>query len=104
MPLIPLCPASELKAKGAQAEMAVCILIHLEMFVCVHSLLKRLRAHYFLRLENKGKSFSVRLLLECEIHSSVHNSGACTLPPSICWFCSVSLRVLLQTGVTGCTS
>lgn len=104
MPLIPLCPASELKAKGAQAEMAICILIHLEMFVCAHGLLKHLCARYFLRLENKEKSFSVRLLLECEIHSAVHNSGACTLPINLLVLHSVSLRVLLQIGVTGCTN
>lgn len=98
MPLIPLCPASELKARGAQAEMAICISIHLEMFVCAHSLLKHLHAHYFLRLENKEKSFSVRLLLECEIHSAVHNSGACTLSSLICWLCSVSLRYSCRLG------
>lgn len=55
MPLISLCPAAELKAKGAQAEMSICILIHLEMFVCVHRLLKLLCAHCFVRLENKEK-------------------------------------------------
>lgn len=57
MPLILLCPAIEMKAKGAQAEMAICILIHLEMFVCVHRRLQLLCAHYFLRLENSEKNF-----------------------------------------------
>lgn len=61
MPLIPLCPAAELKAMGAQADMSICILICLEMFVCAHRLLKLLCAHYFLRLENKEKFF----LLDC---------------------------------------
>lgn len=101
MPLIPLCPAAELKAMGAQADMSICILICLEMFVCAHRLLKLLCAHYFLRLENKEKIFfSVRLLLECKIPRAGHNSGACTLLSlNLLLLHSVSLRALLQIEV-----
>lgn len=53
MPLIPLCPAIAVKAKGAQAEMANCILIRLEVFICVHRRPRLLCAHYFFKVRKQ---------------------------------------------------